>query len=107
MTKQEKAREKISREVLELYNNNNSKKSLLIELPTGSGKGKLVADCINHCKSDKKWIILVPEIVQIENYKNDLKKHGLDYLLDTKIEDIICYASVSKYEGRPLNLHLN
>lgn len=106
MTKQQEAREEISKEVLELYKNSN-KKSLLVELPTGSGKGKIVADCINNCKSSKKWIILVPEIVQIENYKNDLKKHGLDHLLNTKIENIICYASISKYEDSNFNIALN
>lgn len=87
---------------LSLYN-----KHLLIQAATGIGKGKVVATCIAASPSPKKWLVVVPEILQIENYKADLIKHGYEWLLLDKIIDVICYASLSKWEGEEVNLHLN
>lgn len=82
-------------------------KHLVIEHPTGTGKGKNVAECIKASKSIQKWLICVPEISQIQNYKNDLLKFGNEDLLKSKIHDIICYASLKNYENTKYNLHFN
>jgi superfamily II DNA or RNA helicase len=84
-----------------------NEKHLLIELPTGTGKGKMVAELIRASRSEKPWLCVVPEIVQVKNYKADLEKHGNGDLLGTKIEDVICYASLKNYVGRAVNLHFN
>lgn len=82
-------------------------KHLLLQWATGVGKGKAVMQCIAASPSPKQWLIVVPEIIQIENYKRDMKKHGYDWLLDTKINKIICYASLEGYSGSSYNLGLN
>lgn len=97
-------KEIVNQEAVKLFKEH---RHLIIEHPTSSGKGKRVAMCIAECKSLKKWLILVPEIAQIENYKQDLIKHGYEWLLKDKIEDIICYASLKNYENVEFNLHLN
>lgn len=102
--KQNLAREKICKEVVSLSTKN---KHLILELPTGSGKGKIVAECIANSTSPKKWLVCVPEINQIENYKADLKKFGNENLLETKIHEVICYASLKKYQGTSFNIHAN
>lgn len=82
-------------------------KFFICQLPTGSGKGKLCMMAIDKIDSDRKWLVVVPELIQIENMKADIEKHGFQHLYETKIEDIICYASLQKYAGRKLNLWLN
>lgn len=89
-------------------------KHLLLTWATGVGKGKAVAMCMKASTSPKRWLVVVPEILQVENYKNDLIKHGFGWMLrgdgngvSGLIEDVICYASIKKYKGRELNLALN
>jgi superfamily II DNA or RNA helicase len=82
-------------------------KHLVLAWATGVGKGKAVMQCIAASPSSKKWLIVVPEIIQIANYKADMKKHGYEWLLGTKILDIICYASLKLYKSNSLNLALN
>lgn len=94
----------LSRECLAMVGTH---RHLLIELPTGTGKGLIVANCIRNSVSPKRWLVLVPERLQIDNYRADLIKHGNGDLLDGKIHDIICYASLKKYEGTSFNVHLN
>jgi superfamily II DNA or RNA helicase len=102
---QQQQRQKIIGECVELSKEH---KHLVIELPTGTGKGLAVAECIRASESDKPWIVLVPEIAQIDNYTEDLRKHNNgDLILAGIIEDIICYASVDKIAGRSVNIHLN
>src|SRR6478672_11090780 len=74
-------------------------KHLLITWATGVGKGRAVMRCIHASKSPKKWYVLCPEIIQVENFKQDLRKHGFEHLLGTKIKDVICYASMEKLQG--------
>lgn len=81
--------------------------NLLVEWPTGCGKGKAAMECILASKSDKKWLILVPEIPQKDNWVKDAQKWGLFDQISHKIEAIECYASFKNYEGRALNLALN
>lgn len=84
------------------YSLNN--KNLILELATGVGKTKALLKCIDACKSKKKWLILVSEITLIENFKQDVIKHGYEYLLNSKIEDIICYASLKNYKDTEYNI---
>lgn len=62
---------------------------------------------LDRIESDQKWLVVVPELIQIENLRNDIKKHDFEHLYETKIEEIICYASLEKFGGRKLNLWLN
>lgn len=96
-------RKTIRSEVLELYN---SYPLFILQLPTGGGKGFICMDIISHSLSRRGWLVVVPELLQIENLKEDIKKHGFEHIYE-KIEDIICYASFNKYKGRELNLWFN
>lgn len=101
---QAREREKIMQECIAL---SKEYTHLVIELSTGVGKGRICASIIRASDSTKKWVVLVPEKVQIVNFKLDLAKHGNEDLLETHIEDVICYASVDKLEGKSVNIHLN
>lgn len=81
-------------------------KRLIVQWPTGSGKGKACMMILDKAPTTTKWLVLVPELIQIENLKRDIEKHGFQHLYD-KIEAIECYASFKKYKGRKLNLWLN
>ncbi len=102
--KQARIREEIQKQA-EQYSLQNQ--GLLIEWPTSSGKGRAVMMCIAASPSPKKWLIVVPEVIQIANFMNDLTKHNFAWLLNEKIEAVICYASFTKYAGRKLNLAFN
>lgn len=80
---------------------------LVVQSATGTGKGKAVLMSIILDTSNKQWLILVPEILQIENLKEEIIKQGFEYLLQHKIKDIICYASFKQYTGTKYNLWLN
>lgn len=71
-----------------------------------SGKGLAVMKCIEADTSGLKWLILVPETLQIINLQNDIKKHNMEHIYE-KIEDIICYASLHKFENTTHNIWLN
>lgn len=79
--------------------------NIVFEWCTGSGKSRTSMLCIERSKSTKKWLIVVPEIVLIDNFKRDIGKHGIDIL--DKIEDIICYASLKNYERGEFNILLD
>lgn len=79
----------------------------IICLPTGAGKGKLCMMALDSIKSSKKWLVVVPELIQIENLRGDIEKHGFHHLLDEKIYDIVCYASLKKFKKKPLNVWFN
>lgn len=96
-------REIFQAEVVELSKIHNL---LAIEAATGTGKGLTCFKCIEADDSGKKWLILVPEILQIQNLKNDIEKHKMSHIYE-KIEDIICYASFNNFKGRELNLWAN
>lgn len=77
---------------------------LILEHCTGLGKTRSLLKCIDSSTSLKGWLVLVPEINLIENFRKDIIKHGYEHLLEKKIVDIICYASLNKWEGTDLNL---
>jgi superfamily II DNA or RNA helicase len=72
---------------------------VLVEAATGTGKGKACLRIIDRDESGEKWLVVVPELLQIENLRQDIEKHGMQHLYDTKIEAIICYASFVHYKG--------
>lgn len=78
--------------------------NLILGWGTGCGKGLALMKCIEASKSKLKWLILVPETVLIENFKADLIKHGYEWLLESKIADIICYASLKNYKDGNYNI---
>jgi superfamily II DNA or RNA helicase len=82
-------------------------KHLLLQWATGVGKGRAVMKCIAASSSTKPWLVVVPEILQVENYKRDMVKHGFDWMLGSKIVDVICYASLALWEHKEVNLALN
>ena len=65
-------REEVSRVILDLPNPN-----ILAELPTGFGKSKIAIDMINkYCNNFSRILIVVPRLVLIENWKQEMKKWG-------------------------------
>jgi len=82
-------------------------KHLLIQAATGVGKGLAAIKAIEASPSFKSWLVVVPEILQIKNFKDDLELHGYEELLGTKIIDVICYASLEKWKNCTVNLMLN
>lgn len=84
-------REKLQEEALDL-----SKKhpNLVLEWCTGLGKTLGALRIIE--SSNCKWLVVVPEVQLIHNFKEDIEKHShVD--VSNKIHDIICYASLHKY----------
>lgn len=79
---------------------------LVVQAGTGVGKTLAILKCIESDNSGIKWLILVPEILQIINLQNEIEKHNMEFLYE-KIEDVICYASFSQYEGKNLNIWAN
>ena len=101
LQKQQEERQKFQDEAerLSLLHNN-----LLIEAATGCGKSVAALRAIKASRSKLKWLILVPEILLINNFIEDAKKNGFSDVLEEKIEDVICYASLSKWIGKNLNI---
>lgn len=65
-------REEVSRAILDLPNTN-----ILAELPTGFGKSKIAIDLINkYCNKSSRILIVVPRLILIENWKQEMKKWG-------------------------------
>lgn len=92
----------------EIVKNFKEHDNIVIEMPTGSGKGIAMLSCIQSDTSKEPWYILVPDILQQENMFEEIKKWNLQYLLDEgKIADILCYASMKNLEGKKCNLALN
>lgn len=79
---------------------------LAIEAATGTGKGLLCMKAIEADETPGKWLVLMPETLQIINFQDDVRKHSMEHIYD-KIEDVICYASLHKYEGQKYKLWLN
>ncbi len=102
--KQQKQRERVQNKAVELSLEH---KHLLLVWATGVGKGRALMKCIDKSTSRLKWLIMCPEIAQVENFKRDLEKHGYGHLMDSKIENVICYASFKNHQGTKLNLALN
>ena len=84
-------REDISKDVLEINNNN-----ILLELATSVGKSKIALDWLRN-KKLSKILIVVPRIVLIENWIDEIKKWHYDDMFD-KIT-FSTYVSLQKHKG--------
>lgn len=82
-------------------------KDLILEWATGVGKTLALLNCIAASQSKKKWLIVVPEVPLIENFMEDAYKHGYRDLVNEKVEQVICYASLHKFAGRSVNLGMD
>lgn len=68
--------------------------NLLLELPTGYGKTKLALDIINNCNPNN-ILIVIPRIVLIDSWKDEIKKWGYEQTLN-KIT-FTTYVSLAKH----------
>jgi DNA repair protein RadD len=62
------------KECIELITNN--KKNIIISIPTGTGKNSVI---IYSLQDDKKYLILVPRIILMEQLKEEIIKHKPKY----------------------------
>lgn len=88
---QNEKRTEIQQKALELHKKHDH---ILLTWATGCGKSLAALQCIS---KGSDWIIVCKEINHIENWKRDIEKHGLSHLLTDGILDIICYASLHKW----------
>ena len=79
--------------------------ALIIEAGTGFGKSWALIKSIHLSKSKKRWLVVVPEIAQIANFKQEIINSGIN--INDKIEDVICYASLKNYANTQVNIALN
>ena len=70
--------------------NNNNNKNVIISLPTGCGKNIIIIYSLN---INKKYLILVPRIILMEQFKYEIIKHKPEYKHNINcIKDhITCY----------------
>lgn len=111
-------RDSIQQKALELSRKHDH---ILLTWATGCGKSLAALKCM--VATGGMWIIVCKEITHIENWKRDIEKHGMSWMLRNKdasfadafrddnryiIWDIICYASLHKYEyAKEANLVLD
>lgn len=90
-------RDSVNKEILEI---SDKSKNILIELPTGFGKSKLALDILKkHIKTiDQKVLIVVPRLVLIDTWKEELDKWNMrTYLLSI---EFVTYVSFPKLAGK-------
>jgi hypothetical protein len=73
---------KYQKECIKLINK--SKKNVIISLPTGTGKNVIIINSINYDNKDKKYLILVPRIILMEQIYDDIIKK--DAKLKNKVQ---------------------
>ena len=85
-------REEYSKEILELSNNH---KYLMLNLPTGFGKSKLMIDLVKKHFSDKligcNVLIVVPKNVLKENWKQELIKWDFPQFINVQMTTYVSY----------------
>lgn len=74
-------------EAINLIKNNNE--NIIISLPTGSGKNLII---LNSFIKNKKYLILVPKIILMDQLKNEIIKYDNQY-----IDKIQCIYNKSKF----------
>lgn len=93
-------RNEIQAKAVQLYQKH---KNIVLEWFTGTGKSLAAIKCIASTNED--YTIVCAEINHIQNWKDDIIKHGFQHILDRL--DFICYASIHKLKGKSLNLVLD
>lgn len=98
--KEQIEREKLFQKVLTAYKS----RHLLLEAATGSGKSLAAIKLI---EEKQRWLIVVPKLVLIENWKEQFIEHGHEAKL--KQIDFIAYASLEKWQatGKKRNIILD
>lgn len=77
-----------------ILNISTSHKNILIELPTGYGKTKQALDIVKkHIKLGEKILIVIPRIVLINSWKEEIKKW--------KLEKYLSYVTFTTYVSLP------
>jgi len=82
------------REELSNLLNKSTSKEIVLELSTGLGKSKLALEFINKHYS-KNILIVIPRLVLINNWKDEIKKWGFEELLNHIV--FTTYASLHKH----------
>jgi superfamily II DNA or RNA helicase len=87
------------REELSNLLNKSTSKEIVLELSTGVGKSKLALEFINKHYSKnaifKNVLIVVPRLILINNWKDEIKKWGFEELLNYIV--FTTYKSLHKY----------
>ena len=86
-------REIVEKEILSLQN-----KTIVAELPTSFGKTKIALSIMkNRVSKNAKILIVVPKLILIENWKEEIKKWGYEKYLNSI--DFVTYYSFPKKVG--------
>ena len=86
-------REDVTEKLLNISNNN-----ILVELPTGFGKSKYGLDIMDKRKPEKNILIVIPRLVLIENWKDEIHKWGYDKYIS--MVEFSTYKSFPKKAGK-------
>ena len=91
------------------------KENIIISIPTGTGKNFII---VHSLEPNKKYLILVPRIILMEQMQDEIKKHkpklknkiqligdSKNVFDDTKDITICCYNSVKIVEEHSANFH--
>lgn len=88
----ETQRNKVEREILSL-----TEKHIILELPTSFGKSKLALDLLNSRHVEGKILIVVPKLILIQNWKDEIAKWNYSSIL--KRVTFVTYVSLPKMTG--------
>jgi superfamily II DNA or RNA helicase len=82
---------------------------ILYSWATGVGKSRVALKAVKEATSisKKKWLLFCKEVAHIENWKQEVEKHGLTDWFNETFEDVLCYASAHKYRDTEYNLCLD
>ena len=86
-------REEVKIGILNIPNSN-----ILLELPTSFGKSKYSLDIMDKRKPEKRILIVIPRLVLIENWKEEIHKWGYDKYLS--MVEFSTYVSLPKRAGK-------
>lgn len=88
----ETQRNKVEREILSL-----TERHIILELPTSFGKSKIALDLLNSRHIESNILIVVPKLVLIQNWKEEILKWGYKNILERVT--FVTYVSLPKMVG--------
>ena len=86
-------REEVRKRILSIPNSN-----ILLQLPTSFGKSKYGLDIMDKRNPEKNILIVIPRLVLIENWKDEIHKWGYDKYLS--MVEFSTYKSFPKKAGK-------
>ena len=89
-----RTREDIQDEVLE---RSKTIDNVVLELATGVGKTLAALKVVQH--NGGRWLILINERSHEQNWRDDIRKHGMSDLLVNDKVSFLCYASLRRVRG--------